>query len=79
MDPDSLHTLGITGLDYKASVFTANPTWVTQAHNLGMTCNAWTINTRNQMVEVSKMGIDFLTTDYPVEATAIKRHFDGNH
>ena len=63
----------------KASVFTANPTWVTQAHNLGMTCNAWTINTRNQMVEVSKMGIDFLTTDYPVEATAIKRHFDGNH
>ncbi len=79
VDPDSLHTLGITGLDYKASVFTANPTWVTQAHNLGMTCNAWTINTRNQMAEVSKMGIDFLTTDYPVEATAIKRHFDDNH
>lgn len=77
--PDSLYAKGIMGLDYSAAKFTANPTWVTRAHELGMTCNAWTINTRSQMAEMSKMNIDFITTDYPIVATAIKRHFDDNH
>ena len=74
--PAELKDLGIMGLDYKAAVFTSHPTWVSEAHALGMVTNAWTVNDTATMTELTNMGIDFVTTDTPIEATDVKMLYD---
>ena len=37
-----------------------------------MTTNVWTINDTNDMIKCNNMGIDFITTDNPVEAERIR-------
>ena len=36
-----------------------------------MSVNAWTVNNEKDMIRMLEMGVDQLTTDNPLEATAL--------
>jgi len=76
MTPQQLHDLGISGLDYTAAQFRANPTWITDAHNLGMTANVWTLDSKSDIIEFNNVGADFITTNNPETADEVKKHYE---
>ena len=57
---------GINGIDYYYVMFNANPKWISQAHELGMSVNAWTVNEEKDMLKMIELGIDAITTNYPL-------------
>lgn len=58
--------------------FRNNPQWITEAHNLGMTVNAWTADDYADISEMTLLGVDFITTNKPEDATKIKDYYDNN-
>lgn len=74
--PQQLHDLNISGLDYTAAQFRANPTWITDAHNLGMTANVWTLDSKANIIEFNNLRADYITTNYPEIAAEVKKHYE---
>ena len=58
----------INGVDYYYLMFSAHPKWVQQAHELGMSVNAWTVNEEKDMRKMIELGVDAITTNYPLVA-----------
>ena len=75
MGPATLHGYGITGLDYNISEFRNNPQWIQQAKELGMTVNVWTVNSMGDMAEMTNAGVQFITTDKPLEALKVAEYY----
>ena len=71
MDPDQLDELNINGVDYNHEVFVKNPKWYRMARKNGMSVNAWTVNKEEDIVRMIKLGVDQITTDYPLELRAL--------
>ncbi|MBO7562623.1 MAG: PIG-L family deacetylase [Bacteroidales bacterium] len=69
--PDELNALGIKGLDYHYSVFDKHPEWVKRAHDLGMEVNVWTVDKKRDIKRMAALGVDQITTNYPVLAQQI--------
>lgn len=65
-DPDTLIADGINGMDYYFSVFTEHPEWVARAHELGMSVNAWTVDRADDIQSMIDVGVDCITTNYPL-------------
>ncbi len=63
--------LGCTGIDYNIIVLKIMPQWIRQAHELGMTVNAWTVNSEKDIRWCIEHGIDYITTDNPTLARKI--------
>ena len=63
--PAQLHAEGINGIDYHYSVFYKHPEWVQEAHDLGMTVNAWTVDDRKDIEAMRDLGVDQITTNNP--------------
>lgn len=77
--PQELSDLGLTGLDYTLNTYLNNPTWVSEARELGMETNVWTIDSSEQIIRCNAMGIDYITTNNPVEALRIQKiYVDAN-
>ena len=80
LDPDytpaQLHAKGITGIDIKMAEIRKRPAMITEAKNLGMTVNAWTCTTPADIIEMNGLGCQYLTSDAPVDALAIKLYLD---
>ena len=74
-DPQTLYNNGIMGLDYTAKNYRNNPTWIPEAQRLGMTTNVWTINDRSEMIEMSNLGIDYITTNAPETAKEVYEYY----
>ena len=66
--PDELYAKGINGVDYNHGVFDGHKDWHCQARSHKMSINAWTVNNVEDMKKMLDLGIDQLTTDYPLEA-----------
>ena len=66
LPPTELKALSLSGLDYNVSVFQRNPEWVSEAKQLGLTVNVWTVNNESQMREMIALGVDYITTDKPL-------------
>ena len=47
------------------------PQWIRQAHELGMTVNAWTVNSEKDIRWCIEHGIDNITTDNPALARKV--------
>lgn len=62
---EELKVRQISGIDYHISQFKKNPNLINQAHKLGLTTNAWTINEEEDMKYLLDKGIEFVTTDEP--------------
>lgn len=69
--PEVLATEGINGIDYEQKVLIANPDYVQEAHDKGMTVNAWTVNRDHNMRSLIYLGIDALTTNEPLLARKV--------
>lgn len=55
----------MTGLDYQNTVYKANVTYPTDAKNLGLTLNAWTIDATADMDYYIGKNFDYITTNQP--------------
>jgi len=66
LSPKEVKDLGINGIDYDYAVFYEHPEWIAQAHELGMSVNSWTVNTREDMEYLIGLGIDCITTNEPL-------------
>ena len=40
--------------------------WIKQAHKLGLTVNAWTVNKEEDIRWCIQNGVDYITTDEPM-------------
>ena len=72
--PEELHALGIDGIDYHYSILLRHPEWIQQAHTLGMSVNAWTVDDKADAQKLSKLGVDWITTNEPVRMGAWLRN-----
>lgn len=67
LTPQELKDLGATGADYHINVYREHPEWIDELHALGMKVNVWTVNSATDMQWCIDKGIDFITTNNPVE------------
>lgn len=65
--PDDLAARGINGVDYHHNVFSVHKNWYFQARKNRMSINAWTVNKAIDMQRMLDMGVDYITTDNPME------------
>ena len=66
VSPADLKVLGMN-MDYHYKVFEKHPGWIAEAKALGVTVNVWTVNDEAVMKSLIEQGVDFITTDKPVE------------
>ena len=57
---------GINGIDYHYSKFQKHPEWVKEAHDLGMSVNAWTVDKADDIRQMRDLGVDQITTNDPI-------------
>ena len=65
LSPLQVRELGFSGIDYHYSKYIDNPSWIQEAHDLGITVNVWTVNEEKDILNMLNLGVDFITTDYP--------------
>ena len=63
--PEELNNAGFFGLDYHFSLLKQNPQWIDEAHLLGLTVNAWTVNKEEDMQWLLDRDVRFISTDEP--------------
>lgn len=68
--PKELKEMGFAGLDYHYTIMAKHPEWVKEAHQLGLSVNVWTVNDLSVLKTLVEQGVDFITTDKPVEMIA---------
>jgi glycerophosphoryl diester phosphodiesterase len=68
LTPAQCKDMGCTGIDFEENNFGQHPNYITEAHQLGMEVNVWTVDDLNQINNFIKAGADFLTTNEPAEA-----------
>lgn len=66
VSPQQAKADGFYGLDYHYTVFRdKQPTWLAEAKAAGLAVNAWTVNTREEMIRLLDQQAEFITTDEP--------------
>ena len=73
VEPKEIKEKGMSGIDYAGPAFAVHPEWIKQAHDLGLTVNVWTIDDLDDVDNFIKAGVDFITTNKPVEAMKLAR------
>jgi glycerophosphoryl diester phosphodiesterase len=73
LSPKQVKENGWNGIDYNYQVFQKNPSWVKEAHDLGLLVNVWTVNDPKIMHEMIELNVDYITTDKP---TVLKEILD---
>lgn len=71
MEPKVVKEAGINGIDYNYKKLNQNPKWARKARVRRMSTNAWTVNKEENMMQMFKMRIDYLTTDQPLLAREV--------
>ena len=66
-DPQQIKAMGCAGPDYSFKTFVQHPQWIKECQNLGMKVNVWTVNKQADMEWCINHGVNFITTDQPVE------------
>lgn len=71
--PSVVNQAKIKSIDYKMTVYDANPEWIRQAKDLGMIVNVWTVNSSGEMLKFIGSGADYITTDDPSALSMISK------
>lgn len=71
LTPEQCHELGYTGIDYNINTMKKHPEWIEQCHELGLTVNVWTVNDTASLQWCIDKGVDYITTDNPLEANRL--------
>lgn len=69
--PKELKDMGFTGLDYHYKIIEQHPDWIKAAQDLGLSVNVWTVNDPVIVQTLIQQGVDYITTDKPVEMAAL--------
>lgn len=70
--PETLFDKGIKGIDYNIAVLRKNPQWIRSAQALGMTVNVWTVNDIKDIIEMANAGVNYITTDNPLQGLTVR-------
>ncbi|WP_239494909.1 glycerophosphodiester phosphodiesterase family protein [Pedobacter yulinensis] len=65
VSPAQLKADGLAGADYHYSVYQKDGSWFEEARKLGLTTNAWTVNSAEDMQWLLAHHIDYITTNEP--------------
>ena len=65
-NPESYARRGINGIDYHHAMFKINPGYVTKAHELGMSVNAWTVDETADIKAMISASVDAITSNQPL-------------
>ena len=65
-NPDELVKYGINGIDIRHSVLRSHPTMYKKARENGMSINTWTVNKAEDIRKMIELGVDQITSDYPL-------------
>lgn len=65
LSPAQIQANGWQGLDYHFDVLRKNPQWISEARELGLLTNVWTVNDAENMRWFLNAGVDFISTDEP--------------
>lgn len=71
LSPAEAKAKGFAGIDYDGGVFAKHPEWIQQAHALGLKVNVWTIDEVRDIERCRQAGVDYITTNKPIEALRI--------
>lgn len=71
MTPAEAKEAGYTGIDYEDTVYLKHPTWIKEAHRLGLTTNVWTVDDLKEIKRFFNLGIGFVTTNEPEKAKSL--------
>ncbi len=63
--PVELKEAGFFGFDYNIRILKNKPDWIKEAHALGLTTNAWTVNLLEDMAWLLEQKVNYITTDEP--------------
>lgn len=66
LSPQIIKKMGLAGLDYHFNVLNKNTNWVSEAHDLGLKVNVWTVNKEEDIQKAINQKVDFITTDEPL-------------
>lgn len=72
-DPKTIKAKGLSGIDYEQKVLALHPEWIKECHDLGLVVNVWTVNDLNTINQFIKAGVDFITTNAPVEGLKLAK------
>ena len=72
-DPKTVKAKGLSGIDYEQKLMALHPEWIKECHELGLVVNVWTVNDLNTIDQFIKAGVDFITTNVPVEALKLTK------
>ena len=72
-DPKTIKAKGLSGIDYEQKVIALHPEWIKECHDLGLVVNVWTVNDLNTINQFIKAGVDFITTNAPVEGLKLAK------
>lgn len=64
--PAELKAEGINGIDYEIGILREHPEWVQECKELGMSTNVWTVNDEEDMAYFVELGVDAITTNFPL-------------
>ena len=63
--------MGFKYLDYNFVKLLWKRSWIREAHENGIRVNTWTVDNRVIMRKLMGEGVDYLTTNEPIEAMAL--------
>ena len=63
--PSQVKKDGYTGIDYHYNVFKEHPSWIQEAHDLGLRVNVWTVNEEAEMKNLLSQQVEYITTNEP--------------
>lgn len=64
--PEALSRENINGMDYEKEVLKSNPTWPSKCAEFGMSSNAWTVNSEEDIRKMIEIGVNAVTTNEPL-------------
>ena len=76
--PAQLNNDGGISIDYNGNMLSSNPTFIDDAHKLGLVVNVWTIRSNSEIGEWITKGVDFITTDIPDLGMKYIEYYDLN-
>ncbi len=65
LNPQELKESGLDGFDYDFELLLENLNWISEAQNLGLKTNSWTVNDFEVFKKLTEARIDFITTNTP--------------
>lgn len=65
LNPQELKDERLDGFNYDFELLLENLNWISEAQNLGLKTNSWTVNNFEVFKILSDAGIDFITTNTP--------------